>query len=103
MGIMNAVGFLGGDTLKCYVQHIIAARDVAGYKHVAIGSDLDGGVVPVKGLEDVSRYPNLTAALLDEGIPRSEISAIYGENMLRVLKKVPPKYPITDKNERSIS
>jgi len=94
MGIMNARNFLGGKTLKVYVKHVLAARDLAGYKHVAIGSDLDGGVVPVKGLEDVSRYAALTAALLDEGIPRNEIAAIYGENMLRVLKKVPPKYKL---------
>ncbi|NHI94574.1 MAG: hypothetical protein EAX96_18935 [Candidatus Lokiarchaeota archaeon] len=93
IGIMNAVGFLGGDTLKHYARHIIAARDMAGYKHVAIGSDLDGLVIPVKGLEDVSKYPNLTATLLDEGLSNHEISAIYGENMLRVLSKVPPKYP----------
>jgi len=94
MGIMNSRAFLGGDDLKVYVRHILAARDLVGYKHVAIGSDLDGGVIPVKGLEDVSRYPSLTAALLDEGVPKSEIAAIYGENMLRVLKKVPPKYSL---------
>ncbi len=92
MGIMNARVFLGGDDLMDYVRHILIARDLVGYKHVAIGSDLDGAVIPVKRLEDVSRYPSLTAALLEEGVPRNEIAAIYGENMLRVLKKVPPKY-----------
>lgn len=94
IGIMNSRSFLGGDDLKDYVKHIIAARDIAGYKHVAIGSDFDGMVVPVRGLEDVSHYPKLTAALIADGLPRQEISAILGENMLRVMKEIPPKYPL---------
>ncbi len=93
IGIINASTFLGGNTLKDYIRHVIAARDIAGYRHVAIGSDFDGMIIPVQGLEDVSRFPSLTAALLDEGLSRHEIAAILGENMLRVLKEVPPRYP----------
>ncbi len=97
MGIMNSQSFLGGATLQSYIDHILAARDIAGYEHVAIGSDFDGMVIPVRGLEDVSKYPILTASLIDEGVPRYEIKAILGENMLRVLKQIPPKYPISNK------
>ena len=92
VGVMNQSIFIGGNTLQDYIEHIMAARDIAGYKHIAIGSDFDGVIFPMRGFEDVTRFPSLTAALLDAGLPKNEIKAILGENMLRVLKAVPPKY-----------
>ena len=80
--------------MQDYINHILAARDLAGYKHVAIGSDFDGIIFPMHGFEDVTRFPFLTAALLENGLPKSEVKAILGENMLRILKTVPPKYPM---------
>jgi len=94
VGVMNSSIFLGGHDMQTYIDHLTVARDLAGYKHVGIGSDFDGFIFPMRGLEDVSCYPSLTAALLDAGYPRHEIIAILGENMLRVLKAVPPKYPL---------
>ncbi|GAB4314114.1 MAG: membrane dipeptidase [Promethearchaeota archaeon] len=92
VGVINQSIFLGGGSLDDLVAHVLAARDVAGYRHVAIGSDFDGAIFPVKGLEDVTRFPALTAALLDAGLPKREVRAILGENALRVLAQVPPKH-----------
>ena len=94
VGIMNSSMFLGGNQLQDYVNHVLAARDLAGYRHIAIGSDFDGFIFPMRGLEDVTRYSSLTAALLDAGLPQNEVKAILGENMLRVLKEIPPKFPL---------
>lgn len=94
IGLMNQTLFVGGKTMDDYIQHILAVRDVAGYRHVAIGSDFDGFIFPVKEFEDVSQFPVLTQYLLDAGLPKQEVKAILGENALRVIKEVPPKYPI---------
>lgn len=93
MGIINQSLFLGGNKLQTYVNHIMAARDLAGYKHIAIGSDFDGLIFPMHGFEDVTRFPSLTAALLEAGLPKNEVKSILGENMLRILKNMPPRYP----------
>ena len=37
------------------------------------------------GLEDVSSYPNLFAALLDRGWSEEDCAKLAGENVLRVL------------------
>ena len=47
--------------LEDFVKHIEHAVKVAGIDHVGIGCDFDGGG-GVTGLDDVSEYPNLTAA-----------------------------------------
>jgi hypothetical protein len=41
-----------------------------------------------KGLDDVSKLPNLTRALLEQCYCESEIRKIYGENVLRVMRAV---------------
>ena len=59
------------------------------YRSLGIGSDFDGiDCVPV-GLEDVSKFPNLTRALLQHGYTAEDIRKIYGENFLRVMRAVP--------------
>ena len=55
---------------------------------VEMGSDFNGvGCVP-RGLEDVSKFPNLTRALLEKGYSAEDIRKIYGENLLRVMRAV---------------
>jgi len=75
-------------TLSQVVDHIDHIRDVAGVKHIGIGSDFDGiGSVPV-GLEDVSTYPALTAELINREYSDEDIRNILGLNVLRVMRKV---------------
>ena len=67
------------------MAHIEHVREVAGVEHVGIGGDYDGvDVLPV-GLEDVSGYPRLLAALADRGWSDADLAALAGGNVLRVL------------------
>jgi membrane dipeptidase len=59
---------------------------VAGIDHVAIGTDFDGVSSVPTGLDDVSKMPNLTAALLRRGHSEVEVRKILGGNFLRVLR-----------------
>ncbi len=71
--------------LDAVVAHVEHAREVAGIDHIGIGGDYDGvGELP-EGLEDVSRYPALFAALLDRGWSEEDCARLAGENVLRAL------------------
>lgn len=75
-------------TLADVVAHINHVVKLAGVNYVGIGSDYDGvGCVP-EGLEDVSKWPNLTRALLEEGYSADEVRKILGGNMVRLMKSV---------------
>lgn len=73
--------------LSLYIDHIIHLIDVAGEEHVGIGTDFDGIPDVLAGFEDASKFPNLTAALLERGMDKAGVRLILGENFLRVLKK----------------
>jgi len=73
-------------TLDAAVAHTDHIVKNAGIDAVGIGADYDGvDCVPV-GLEDVSKMPNLTRALLEKGYTAKDIRKIYGENTLRVMR-----------------
>ncbi|MGH3762117.1 dipeptidase [Actinophytocola sp.] len=74
---------VGIDEVVAHVEH---AREVAGIDHIGIGGDYDGvGHLP-EGLEDVSCYPVLFAALLDRGWSEKDCAKLAGENVLRALE-----------------
>lgn len=68
-------------------DHVDHVREVAGARHVGIGSDFDGAPSMPVGLEDVSCYPVLFAELLRRGYTDAELSAIAGGNVLRVMRE----------------
>ena len=75
-------------TLADVVAHIDHIVKIAGVDAAGLGSDFDGiSCVPV-GLEDVSKFPNLTRALLEKGYSAEDIRKIYGGNLLRVMRAV---------------
>jgi len=88
VGIAVGRSFLGPGGLDAFVEHAEHAVRVAGVEAVAIGSDWDGGIVPVAGLEDVRSLPFVTAALLDRGWPPEQVRALLGANARRVLSEV---------------
>ncbi len=73
-------------TIPQVADHIDHIRKVAGIDHVGIGSDFDGITSVVKGLEDVSTYPALTAELLKRGYSDEDVKKILGLNILRVMR-----------------
>ncbi|MEQ1949128.1 MAG: dipeptidase [Bryobacteraceae bacterium] len=75
-------------TLADVVRHMDHIRKIAGIDVLGIGSDFDGIECSPDGLEDVSKFPNLTRALLEKGYSAADIRKIYGGNLLRVMKAV---------------
>ncbi len=75
-------------TLADVVAHIDHIVKIAGIDAVGIGSDYDGVGCTPTDLEDVSKFPNLTRALLERGYTADQIRKIYGGNLLRVMRAV---------------
>src|SRR5690606_1488292 len=73
--------------LSVLLDHIDHMVRVAGIDHVGIGSDFDGVESTPRGLDDVSCYPVLTAALLKRGYSGEAIRKIMGENVLRLMRE----------------
>jgi membrane dipeptidase len=73
-------------TLTQVADHIDHVRKVAGIDHIGLGGDFDGITTVVQGLEDVSKYPDLTAELLRRGYSDQDIRKILGQNILRVMR-----------------
>lgn len=72
------------DAAAC-IDHIVK---LAGIDHVGIGSDFDGVQSVPMGLEDTSKMPALTEALLKRGYMEGDIQKIMGGNFLRVIQEV---------------
>jgi membrane dipeptidase len=60
---------------------------VAGIDHVGLGSDFDGANMPF-GMEDASKLPKITEALLRKGYSEGDVKKILGENTLRLMDDV---------------
>jgi membrane dipeptidase len=73
-------------TLAQVADHIDHIRKVAGIDHIGLGGDFDGITDVVQGLEDVSKYPDLTAELLRRGYSDADVRKIIGLNVLRVMR-----------------
>ena len=74
-------------TLSQVADHIDHVRKIAGIDHIGLGGDFDGITSVVQGLEDVSKYPDLTAELLKRGYTDQDIKKILGLNILRVMRE----------------
>src|SRR5712664_2203628 len=69
------------------IEHIDHAVKVGGVEHVGLGSDFDGANMPY-GMEDASKLPQITEALLRKGYSEGDVRKILGENTLRVMAEV---------------
>jgi membrane dipeptidase len=72
-------------TLADVVAHAEHVRQVAGIDHIGVGGDFDGVDSLPEGLEDVSCYPALIAALLDRGWSEADCGKLACGNLIRVL------------------
>ncbi|MDR7383574.1 dipeptidase [Promicromonospora iranensis] len=73
-------------TLSDVVAHVEHVREVAGVDHVGLGGDYDGTPTLPEGLEDVTGYPRLLAALADNGWSDADLGKLTSGNTLRVLR-----------------
>ena len=74
-------------TWEKIIEHIDHAVKVAGADHVGLGSDFDGATMPI-GMEDASKLPKITDALLKKGYSEQDVEKILGGNILRVMEQV---------------
>ena len=75
-------------TIEQVVAHLEHVREVAGIDHVGIGGDYDGTDTFPVGLEDVSGYPLLVAALLERSWSEADVARLVRGNTLRVMRDV---------------
>jgi membrane dipeptidase len=68
-------------------DHIDHIRQIAGIDHIGLGGDFDGITSVPQGLEDVSKYPALTAELLKRGYKDEDVRKILGLNILRAMRE----------------
>ena len=61
--------------------------ELVGFEHVALGSDFDGAVTTPF---DVTGLPLLWRALLQAGLTESDIAAVAGANVIRLLERTLP-------------
>ena len=73
--------------LGVVADHIEHIRRVAGVDHVGYGSDFDGIDCAPQGLDDVSRFPALTAELVRRGWKDADVEKVIGLNLLRVMRQ----------------
>lgn len=91
IGVVFYPYFLNGSSnasINDVIAHIDYIKNLVGIDYVAIGSDFDGIEVVPLGLEDTSKFPNLTEALFDHGYSREEIEKILYKNFKRVFEQV---------------
>src|SRR6266567_1406385 len=68
------------------IDHIDHAVKLVGADHVGLGSDFDGASMP-EGMEDASKLPKITEALMRKGYSDGDIRKILGGNLLRVMEQ----------------
>ena len=75
-------------SLNDVVDHILYVAKQIGFDQIGIGSDFDGMERSARGLEDVSKFPELVECMLQRIIDVENIEKILGWNIIRVLKEV---------------
>ncbi len=74
------------ETVVDLIDHMVDI--IGGTDNLGLGSDFDGVPMMAKGLEDTSKVPNLTKALVVRGYSDQDIEKILGGNFLRAIKRV---------------
>ena len=73
-------------TVKDIADHIDHVVQVIGIDYVGIGTDFDGGG-GVEGCTNASEVKNITIELLRRGYSKSDITKIWGKNVMRVMRQ----------------
>jgi membrane dipeptidase len=83
---LTAEGKLPHVSWERIIDHIDHAVKLVGADHVGLGSDFDGADMP-EGMEDASKLPKITEALLRKGYSDADVRKILGENTLRIMEQ----------------
>jgi membrane dipeptidase len=83
---LTAEGKLPHVSWEKIIEHIDHVAKLAGPDHVGMGSDFDGATMP-EGLEDCSKLPKITEALLRKGYSEDDVQKILGGNTLRIMEQ----------------
>ncbi len=80
VGIMAASNFLGDGTLQALLRHAEHAIQVGGEAVAAIGTDLDGAIVPPRELRDGLGHLRLVAAMFARGWTAERVERVCSGN-----------------------
>ncbi|MEP5763595.1 MAG: membrane dipeptidase [Halieaceae bacterium] len=87
IGGVIGIGYWDAAVCDTSPAGIVAAmnhvRELVGIDHIGLGSDFDGGTTT---RFDTSELAYITQALMDAGYSETEIRAVMGENVLRLLR-----------------
>jgi membrane dipeptidase len=83
---LEASGVLPRVSWERIIEHIDHVVKLVGPDHVGLGSDFDGADMP-DGMEDCSKLPKITEALMRKGYKDEDIRKILGGNLLRVMEQ----------------
>jgi membrane dipeptidase len=83
---METSGALPHVSWERIIEHIDHVVKLVGPDYVGLGSDFDGATMP-DGMEDCSKLPKITEALMREGYKDDDIRKILGGNLLRVMEQ----------------
>lgn len=74
-------------TIEDVADHVEYIGELIGYEYVGFGADFDGIDIVPRGIEDVSKYPDLIKILLKRGVSIRDLKGVVGGNLLRVMKE----------------
>ena len=72
-------------TVKEVVDHIEYMKSVVGARHVAIGTDFEGGITTPRSLERIEYMAEVREEMRRRGFTESDIKMIMWQNVLRIL------------------
>lgn len=84
----NGLNDTGRKVIERIADHIDHTLQVGGIDHVGLGSDFDGINSAPRGMEDVSKLPDLVVELARRGYSEEDLIKILGGNLLRVMRQV---------------
>jgi membrane dipeptidase len=94
VGVILHAGFLArpGRRARAHdvARHLDHVVQVGGIETAALGTDVDGFIVPPRDLRTVLELPRVVQALLDLGWPDDRVRAAVGANALRVVAELRP-------------
>jgi membrane dipeptidase len=83
----STIGDNSEDSIQKLVLHIQHIIQIAGKKHLAFGTDYEGGITPPKALQKLENLELLVNELHKQGISKKTIQNICWKNAYRFLKR----------------